>query len=199
MSSNYKIQTDLTEAQAMVEGLADYVRGDQLFGHAGAGFFSKMPSLTIGALVMRLHRLSALRDQLSNKQQSKLDEAINNWQSTRREWRSHYEGKLLHEIESRLDSMQTFFKECADSQQSCHNNYRPEIQKRTIVQVLLDEMDELGIEDDEIHKIVKEADGKLRTYLRSDDFQWSDTLTKVYPQDTFWWLYQKPPQALHEA
>ncbi|MEL6526404.1 MAG: hypothetical protein AAFQ07_11920, partial [Chloroflexota bacterium] len=61
MSASYDINKDLKEAKAMADGLADYLRGDVLYGSTQGGFFSRMPSLTVGALLMRLRRLDALR------------------------------------------------------------------------------------------------------------------------------------------
>ncbi|MGB7337659.1 MAG: hypothetical protein WBC91_02120 [Phototrophicaceae bacterium] len=198
MSSNYSIQQDLKETDGMVSGLSDYVRGDQLYGSTGGGFFSKMPSLTVGALVMRLHRLDALQATMSDKQKNEFNTLYESWQTIRKDWRSHYEHKIMQEVESRLESMETFFRECAESQQSCYNNYRPEIQKRTIIQALLQEMSDLNLQDSDLTARIKTADGKLRTYLRADEFQWSDTLTVAYPQAAYWWLYQKPPKELQE-
>ena len=147
---------------------------------------------------MRLRRLNALSNSLNGSQQSKLDTIVQRWEKSRDDWRLHYEQKILREIESRLDSMKTFFRECADSQQSCHNNYRPELLKRTIVEELLHEMNELNISNDDVRSKVDATDGQLRSYLRADEFQWSDELQSVYPENEYWWLYQKPPKALHE-
>lgn len=196
MSSTYKIQTDIKEAKAMVESLEDYVRGDQLYGHAEGGFFSRFPSLTVGALVMRLRRLQAFQDNLSDAQQRQLDGILQMWQETREEWRLHYEEKVVREALSRIDSMKAFFRECTDSMLNCHNNYRPELLKRTIVQELLREMDALNIDNDEVDTFVKMADNKLHQFMRKDKFQWADQLKAVYPEDEFWWLYQKPPKKL---
>lgn len=195
MSSEYKINNDLTEAKAMAENLTDYVRGDELYGHAGDGFFSRLPSLTIGALLMRLRRLDALRSSLSDAQESTLDSAIADWEETRNEWRVHYEKKIMHEVESRLDSMKTFFRECAESMLNCHNSYRPEIQKRTMIQELLNEMVELKVSNTDLQVLLEVADTKLHSVMSPDEFQWSPELAQVYPQDEFWWLYQKPPKS----
>lgn len=198
MSSSYKVTNDLNEAKAMVDSLEDYVRGEELYGHADGGFFSKMPSLTVGALVMRLRRLEALRSTLKPAQVQDLDSALNKWESVRKDWMLHYEQKVVQEIESRLNSMQTFFRECADSMQNCENNYRPEIQKRTIVQELLTEMDALKLDKSDITDLVDTADSKLRGYMRPDEFQWASELEAVYPKNEYWWLYQKPPKATEE-
>lgn len=198
MSSNYKISRDLNEAKSMAENLSDYVRGDELYGYAEGGFFSRMPSLTIGALLMRLRRLDAMRNTLNDSQERDLESAIATWQETRNDWRLHYEEKVVREVESRLQSMKTFFRECADSLQNCHNSYRPEIQKRTIIQELLNEMAELNLSNVDVKALLEVADTKLHSVMRPDEFQWSPELEAIYPQSEFWWLYQKPPKSNDE-
>jgi hypothetical protein len=53
------LERDLNEARDMANGLADYVRGDQLYGSVGGGLFGSgnKPALTVGALLLRLRRL----------------------------------------------------------------------------------------------------------------------------------------------
>lgn len=193
MSTTYDITKDLKEAKAMADGLADYVRGDELYGSTEGGFFSRMPSLTVGALLMRLRRLDAQRSSLLDSDRRELDAVLQTWRSVREEWRKHYEEKMTAEATSRINSMKSFFQECKESMRNCRNNYLPEIQKRTIVQEILLEMRDLGIEDEALLTLVQTADNKFHSYMQSDSFQWSEQLQDVYPQDDFWWLYQKPP------
>lgn len=195
MANEYDMQADFKEAQAMVDGLSDYLRGSELYGHAGGGFFSNLPSLTVGAILLRLRRLKFLRDQLSNAQQSKLDSLLTEWEATREEWRFHYEQKIVREAESRIDSMTTFFHECRESAANCLNNYRPELHKRTIVQELVREMKHLNVYDEAIQAKIETADKQFHSVMEKDQFQWAEALIDLYPQAEFWWLYQKPPQA----
>jgi len=194
MSSTYKLEQDLKEAKAMVDALADYVRGDALYGTANGGFFSSMPSLTVGALVMRLRRLDAMRDQLQDRQRKTLDAAVDTYHNVVQEWRHHYEQKILREIESRIDAMRGFFKECAESERQCASVYRPEQLRRTIVQELLREAETQNLTISKtLQSKVRDADKSLRGYFRPAEFEWADSLESVYPQDEFWWLYQRPP------
>jgi hypothetical protein len=101
MSSQYRLETDVNEAFAMAENLENYVRGNELYGHAGGGFFSKMPSLTVGALAMRLRRLQQLQEFLNDRQKKLLDEAITSHDEVSREWRVHYTAKAQKEMLSR--------------------------------------------------------------------------------------------------
>jgi hypothetical protein len=192
MSSNYNIETDLKEAEAMAKGLSEYVRGNDLYGSTGNGMFARMPSLTVGSLLMRLRRLDALRDQLEDRQSKRLDAAIETFMAARSEWAQHYEDKMLKEVESRLGSMIQFFADCADNIVNCQSGYRTEILKRTIVQEVLKEMHELNIDNQSVMNKVNAADNRLHKYFKPNGFQWSDTLKPIYPEDEFWWLYQSP-------
>jgi hypothetical protein len=192
MSSNYKIEADLKEAEAMAEGLSEYVRGNDLYGTTGGGMFSRMPSLTSGALLLRLRRLDMLRGKLEDRQSKRLDAAVEAYDSARREWTQHYEDKLVQEAHSRIDSMATFFEECDDSPAKCFEAYRTELLKRTIVQEVLKEMRELNVSDAALTTKINAADARLKSYFKPAEFQWSEELKSAYPEDEFWWLYQAP-------
>lgn len=194
MSANYNLNDDLKEALAMAEALETYLRGTELYGHAGGGFFSSLPSLTVGALLLRLRRLDHLRPSMKDSHAKNLDKTVDFFTATRHEWRVHYEEKIQKEIASRTDAMQTFFKECSQSMVNCAQSYRPELLRRTIIQELLTEMDSLNLDSSELRTKVKAADMKLRAVLRADSFQWDSKLEAIYPIEEFWWLYQKPPQ-----
>lgn len=191
MSATYRISDDMREAEAMVNGLGDYVRGDELYAQTG-GMFSNNPSLTAGALLMRLRRLDGLRSEMTDAQRKKLDHLQQTHQQVRDEWAMHYEKKLIREANSRIDSMQRFFEECADSLKMCANVYGPEMLRRTIVQEIQREMNNMGITDSDTQQKIRQADGKLRGYLSPAEFQWAEMLQPVYPDSEFWWLYQRP-------
>lgn len=192
MSSSYDFANDLREARLMIENFSDYVRGDELYQSVG-GFFSKMPSLTTGAILMRLRRLDELNSYLDANQKTTLSEISQSFAAIRTEWRHHYEEKLSQEAYSRLDAMQNFFRECQESAQSCASIYRPEMLRRTMVEEITTEMQDLDITDADLTRKVRSTDGTLRGLLRQDEFQWAAVLRPAYPETTFWWLYGKPP------
>lgn len=194
MSAKYSLETDLKEAKAMADALESYVRGDSLYGTAHGGFFSSMPSLTIGALLMRLRRLDAQRDQMQDRQRKTLDAAVDRYETVMREWSHHSEQKMLREAHSRLDAMSSFFKECAESERQCAAVYRPEQLRRTIVQELLREMEARNVQaGKDLQAKVSNADKYLRGFFRPAEFEWADALQAIYPENEFWWLYQRPP------
>ena len=192
MSSNYKIEVDLKEAEAMAQGLSEYVRGTDLYGTTGGGMFSRMPSLTVGALLLRLRRLDMLRDKLQDRQSKRLDAAVEAYDAARREWAHHYEEKMRQEASSRIDSMATFFEECDESPAKCAEAYRTELLKRTIVQEILKEMHEMNVRDESLMTKIRAADSHLKAYFKPATFKWSSELKPAYPEGEFWWLYQAP-------
>jgi uncharacterized membrane-anchored protein YhcB (DUF1043 family) len=192
MSAQYRLDTDLNEAVKMANALEDYVRGNELYGNAGGGFFSKMPALTIGALAMRLHRLHALEAELSAPQRAQLHQAQAQYDSTAREWRVHFEEKARREATSRVDAMSAFFQESKQNPRSAATNYLPEASRRTIIQALLPVLDELGGADSAFVAKLKSADTALRALVQPCDFLWASPLQAVYSPQVYWWLYHRP-------
>lgn len=192
----YAIEQDLKEAEAMANSLASYVRQDNLYGSVGGGgLFSggRMPSLTVGALLMRLRRLHQLADQMTDAQRAKLDKIKTTHDAAAKEWRAHYEGKITREANSRLDAMKTFFEECAASPAGCPRIYLPEVLRRTIVEELMIAMKERGMEDAELTTKARGVDSRLRRFVQPSAFVWADALQSAYDQKQFWWMYSEPP------
>lgn len=194
VDNTYSVERDLREAASMADGLADYVRQDQLYGSTGGGFFGgSMPSLTVGALLLRLRRLQAYADKLTPQQRQQLDAVQTKHDSVYKEWRRHYDEKMVREAHSRLDAMRTFFEECGQSMRNCAANYLPEALRRTIVQELADRINDSGIDSNDLDKKMKATDARLRQFARArSNFVWDNTLSDAYPQARYWWLYSLP-------
>lgn len=197
MPESYKLERDLREAVAMAQALEDYIRQDELYGHVGGGMFGSgsMPKLTVGALLLRLRRLQALRDTFTPDQREQLDAALVAHRQVQREWAVHYEAKLIKEALSRLGAMNQFIEECRDNLRLCASAYRPEALRRTIVQEITREMERLNIASEAVETKIRSTDARFRALLRPADFLWDDTLRPLYDQQEFWWLYQSPPDA----
>lgn len=191
----YNLDQDLNEAHAMADGLVPYVYEDQLYGNAGGGGFfssSKMPSLTIGALLTRLRRLHALESQMSDAQRSKLAAVDAKHESVRKEWTVHYNNKLVQEATSRLKAMKQFFEECKDDPRTCTNSYLPEALRRTIVQEIASVLERDDLMTTDLKREMAGADSGLRRYAKPTDFIWAKEIESVYPNPQFWWLYARP-------
>lgn len=197
--THYSIDQDLREAKAMADALVPYVHEKELYGKVGGGgMFSGggMPSLTIGALLLRLRRLRALQAGMTPAQQAELTAIEAQHENVRREWRVHYTQKLDAEAQSRLKAMSAFFEECEDDPRPCAANYLPEAHRRTIVQEIAGALGTLGAPTDEVKRATQNADAKLRRVVEPSAFVWSETLQPAYPQGDYWWLYARPPRVI---
>lgn len=192
----YSIDRDLTEAKSMADHLIPYVYGDQLYGSIG-GMFSTgaTPSLTIGALLMRIHRLRGIESALTAEQRMKLTEIEARNEAVRSEWSVHYNEKMVSEANSRLHMIETFFAECAEDPRSCYSNYQPEAMRRTIVQDIDHELHRLHLSDNHLEMVIRRIDGQLHRYTSKGDFIWAEELQPAYPPEVYWWLYASPPRA----
>jgi hypothetical protein len=189
----YSIESDLKEAQRMVEALESYVYQDQLYMPiSGGGIFSPMPALTLGAVLMRLRRLRALYDQLTPVQQTTLEGLEAQNEKVWNEWRVHYERKLAEEAQSRLKLMGSYLQDCKEDPRACAANYPAEALRRTIIQEIAEFMEERGIHSAEVDRGIARVDSPLRGYVKPGGFLWSPTLQPIYPKEPFWWLYSEP-------
>lgn len=193
MTAKYDLERDLSQLERMTENLPDYLLGSALYMPVG-GFFRKstMPQLTLGALLLRRRRLSALRAFLKRAQAARLDAALRTHDKARAEWTLHYEKKLKREVPSRLKVMRAFFADCSESPRDCAPAYPVEALRRTVVQEILLAMDEFRYDASESAAPVQQTDMALRRILHAGEFIWSGRLEPVYPRETFWWLYGSP-------
>lgn len=185
----YSIERDLKEAQAMAEQLVPYVYENELYGRLGGN----MPSLTLGALLMRLRRLRAQRGRMSDAQAARLEQIEAQHQAAKNEWQTHYEKKLLREVKARLRDMGAYFDECEHDPRLCASAYLPEALRRTMIEEIIGVIDEGELHRSGLLDDLKKADTKLRRYVRPSEFIWAEALRPIYPLEKFWWLYQRPP------
>ena len=178
----------------MTDSLAEYVRGKQLYSSIAGGFFGggSMPSLTVGALLLRLRRLQLLTEQLPNSQRAQLEQITEQHDEVQKEWTMHYENKMVEEATSRLNLIGKFLNECKENLRNCDGIYLPEVLRRTIVQELLHEMKHMKVVSAEIDTKLEMIDTQLQKLVKSADFLWSEILQPAYPADEFWWLYHRP-------
>lgn len=194
--TQYDISQDLREAKAMADGLESYIKRDELYGAVGGGGFfnlSRMPALTPGALEMRLRRLHALSDDMTESQRSDLAAAQTARDAVVDQFRNRYIDRLTHEVNSRLKAMTTFFEECGKDPKLCSRVYIPEVLRRTTVAEALRVLDDLNADTDDLKKLARSQDSRLRPYVRPSDFVWAADLQPVYGQSDFWWMYHRPP------
>jgi hypothetical protein len=193
----YNLEKDLHEAETMVQGLVPYVYEDRIYANVGNGgmFAAKnTPSLTLGAVLMRLRRLHVLEDHMTDAQRATLDSITHEHERVRKEWTLHYNNKLVQEATSRLKQIVQYFQDCREDPRTCANAYLPEALRRTIVPEIADALEQHDVPSAELDNTIHIADSGLRRYAMPCDFIWAEELQPVYPKSRFWWLYAKPQQ-----
>lgn len=186
--TTYDLDADLTAFLAMAENLVPYVYEKELFGQID----NRLPRLTLGGLLMRRHRISALRHDLKPEQILAFDEAIQQFEATRYEWLSHYKDKLLQEFHSRINALTYFVEDCEESWNGCDANWPNEAEKRTLVAHVAAEAEVQGIFATEHRGVLRQVDQKLRRFFREGTFLWDSRLEAAYPMPDYWWLHGRP-------
>ena len=190
----YSLFNDLTELEKMVNSLETYLKGDELYGSIGGGFFTGGTSaqLTVGAVLLRLRRIAELSDQLDAGRQQKLQQVQYKHETIFGDNQDLYVAKMEREAMSRLKSMNRFFEECREDPSICTNIYGPEVLRRTITEEILDVLNNMNIVSADLDQTLTTTDGRLRRQIVSSDFVWDDQLQQVYPKTKFWWMWMRP-------
>ena len=185
----YNLDADVRAASAMAAALVPYIYQDELFGRLPP----PLPSLTVGGLVMRLNRLTAIDSLLSADQRQTVATARTQFEAMQSEWLVAYENKIKQEIGSRLRAVGQLIVDCGDRRQ-CAELYPSEIEKRVIAAGLHDEAKRLNVLDGSTASQFEALDSRLQIFTRPGDFLWDERLIPAYPQPEYWFLYVTLPQ-----
>ena len=183
--TTYNLEKDLREAETMVQGLVPYVYEDRIYANVGNGgmFATKnTPSLTLGALLMRLRRLHELANHMTDAQSATLERISDEHERVRKEWTLHYNNKLVQEATSRLKQIIQYFQECREDPRTCANSYLPEALRRTIVQEIADALEQHDARSTELNNAIHSADSGLQRYAMPSDFIWSEETSARLPE-----------------
>lgn len=182
----YDLARDVTVVAAMAAHLTPYLYEDELYGPLAGD----LPRLTVGGLLLRLHRLTRLTDSLSTEQQASVQAARANFEAERAQWAVHYEKKLVQELNARLRALEQFMAECTEKIRGCAASYPSQAEKRTIIAHLVAEATARDCLSDTTPARLAQLDQRVRTLFESGDFLINDDrLQVVYPAEEFWWLY----------
>ncbi|MBX3065152.1 MAG: hypothetical protein U0528_07960 [Anaerolineae bacterium] len=181
----YDLGNDVRALEAMANGLVPYVYEDELYGVMPGN----LPRLTVGGLLMRLHRLSALKDQLSPAQRDIVEAAQKKVDDAREQWHVAYTGKIKREFKARVEAIEQYLTECVESVRGCAENYPSSMEKRVIVEQLFQEAVALDELSDDMKKRLPQLDNGIRRFAEPGEFRWDHRLEAVYPRDTYWFLY----------
>jgi hypothetical protein len=181
----YDLNRDVHTAQAMAARLDPFVYEDETYGFMPDDF----PNLTIGGLLMRLHRLSLLDDLLSDEQRETLDTAQQQVDDIKREWLVAYTHKTTHELVLRVNEWNQCLNECRQNKDECREMYPSVVEKRVMAQILANEARALNALTPEMEKRLNGIDSQLQVFFKPGSFIWDQRLQRAYPQDRYGFLY----------
>lgn len=188
-----ELRRDLAVVEAMAAELEPYLKSATLYWQLSPAraIVPAAPLLTIGGLVLRLHRLIGQREALTTEQLRRLAAAEESFRRTLTEWKAHAAARMARELEARLRSWSWFVEDCRAQKRSCVTHYPTEAELRTLIDLLLEEA--AGCEDvsDQRDRLAQ-LDAQFRRSFEPGDFVWRPALASVYPRERFWWLYGRP-------
>lgn len=186
----YDPEADIRILEAMASNLTPYLYEDELYGTLGG----KMPKLTVGGLLLRLHRLQALQNSLDDELNQRLHDANLNFVQLRSEWMVHFEQKVVEEANARLNNIRAYVSDHAEDAQLAAQDYGVVAEQRTMVHHLKAEAQEFNFWTEDLDDEVVAADKGIKGTIEQDPdtFIWADELREVYPRAEYWWLYATP-------
>lgn len=183
---------DLLIAEAMAQELEDYLVKDDLY----RTIIVNLPrgdqklQVTGGDLLTRLHRLKAVREELSPDLQARLDAVETSARETIYSLRSRFHDRLRREMKARLDSLKWFLDDCTAEPNRCRAEFPFEMRNRQRIEEILKEVgDTLS---PELQTQLQGIDHRIRIVTRASDFIWDKRLQPVFPPQPYWYLYVRP-------
>jgi hypothetical protein len=173
----------------MVAQFKNYLYGDALFGTMPG----TLPKLTVGSLLMRLHRLDALKHRLDAGIQRASEAAQANFLSLRKEWTAHYIGKIKQEMKSRGNALSQYLTDAEENLRSARAEFPAAMEKRVMLEHLKEEAQTLEFWDEDMRNQLGSLDNRIHRVSEKHPFIWQASVAEAYPQDPFWFLYLLPP------
>lgn len=182
----YDLDNDVRAVEAMAASLVPYVYDDELYGMLPG----TLPRLTVGSLLMRLHRLHVISDLLTPRQQGIVAEAQRLLDAARQAWHVAYTGKLKREFKARADALDQYFSECVENPRVAAEHYPSAMEKRVMIEHLYRDLEALNELPDSIKSRLPVIDNAIRRFVDVDTFRWDARLERVYSSDVYWFLYR---------
>ena len=183
---------DLVIAETEAAELEDYIIDDELYRTTTARTSEGDQSLkmTGGDLLARLHRLQAIRSELTPEQQQRLDVVQKAVDATIYSLRTRFHDRLKREVKARLDSLKWFLDDVAQDARRARTEYPFEIRNRQRIEEI---KKELGADlTPDLANAISQLDQRLRMLTAAGNFVWDARLKSAYPANPYWYLYVTP-------
>lgn len=183
-----KLKQDLVVLEVMAGLIDEYLNSDVLFYPTSR---TDLPKVTLGGYLMRQYRLLQLRDLLDMEEQSRLHDAISQYNSALEEKVVRFETKAHTELEARLRQWQEYLREVKRGVNVAY--YESAVDTRAMIEALITQLRVPPYElDEEIPRNLALLDRELSRVWERGEFTWPREWKQAYPRDEFWWLYGHP-------
>ncbi len=181
------LDQDLAFVEAMSAELKSYLLANELYwplrGPGGV-----LPQGTLGGLLLRLHRLIVLSDQLSPEDRMRVKELTGWVEDELNTWRVQVDARLKREVRARLRGWAQYLDELEQNPDRYAPDYRAQVEGRTVLALLLERLEELP----DLVQELAALDSRLRGLTEPGPFVWDEVQQPAFPPGRFWWLYVQP-------
>lgn len=184
-----KLQADLRVLEAMAERIGGYLRGNALFGKTPG----KMPELTLGSYLMRQHRLVELKPLLSDEEQRRLQNTIDQYNDVMSNNIVRSEQRAYREFGARLKQWEEYIRELRRDAKAHFYYYSTAVMPRAMLAELHTMLNTYPYRHDQ--KLIDRLlllDMGLRGIWDSGEFVWPIEWEAAYSPQIYWWLYGQP-------
>jgi hypothetical protein len=190
----YTPDSDLQFVEACAPELEAYLMASVIYwplaqpkGH------SPLPRVTLGGLLLALHRLSAVERDLPAEQAVRLTRARTRIETERLRRTAAIGAKMTLETRARLSLWRTYLDDLSESPASNADLYPTEIRQRAMLQ-LLATAPETGPLPAEERQAVPTLDARLREMFAAGSFVWDVQLAPAFSPPEYWFLYGRPTE-----
>jgi hypothetical protein len=189
---------ELAYVQTCIGEMEPYLLSKELFWplsgrEPGGSLFTR---LTIGGLLLSLHRLQAADDSgsLSASQIHQFNKSNEGFGVVQSKWRVALEDKSKREFSSRINQWRNYLDELVERPVDHAVFYPAEVRLRVIIQLLKESIADPASQDVE-H--IAYLDRRLRRIFTRGEFIWEFYLESAFAEDAFWFLYGTPKRLLN--
>lgn len=188
--SEHAFERDLRVLEEMVSEVGDYL-------DSGATHWTlvapDMPKLTLGGILMRIHRLCALPSGLSRAQKDRLETAVAQFDAVLPEAVVRFEARAHQELHARLSEWSSYLRHMRARHASSPKYYARVVDTRVVIDRLVAKLSQRPYQlEKQVPRELAQFDRHLRNAWEESDFVWQDYWQPAYPANPFWYLYGSP-------
>jgi hypothetical protein len=192
MSQNSIVNEDRALLYLAVEELQRYLLSNELywplFTNQKMKLVNPRSRLTPGNLLLSIKRLSSLEN--DEDRRDLINSKIEQFESIRNEWKSHWLQKAEKEYAARMDLWHAYLQDLFEDHKSHALNYAYAVRWRVILQLLKN----TGVVPNEVAGItLSTLDDSLQNISESAPLIWGEEFKSAFSEDEFWFLYRSVP------